>query len=164
MSTREIKLYSSEFKESAIKLALEGEKPIAQTASDLGIKKSTLYTWISKYADPKALIEKSGNNDHIYDENKRLKKELAKVAIELTDEVMAIINKEYVPKSEVAELKAENEKLKESLSGDRIEMAILKAENEKLKTRIEQSKILANEFCNAIGYEPQQPSEAENEN
>mgnify|MGYP002781715429 CR=1 FL=1 len=82
MSTREIKLYSSEFKESAIKLALEGEKPIAQTASDLGIKKSTLYTWISKYADPKALIEKSGNNDHIYDENKRLKKELAKVTQE----------------------------------------------------------------------------------
>lgn len=82
MSKREIKLYSSEFKQSAIKLALEGEKPIAQTASDLSIKKSTLYTWISKYAGPKALIEKSGNNDHIYDENKRLKKELAKVTQE----------------------------------------------------------------------------------
>lgn len=82
MSKREIKLYSSEFKESAIKLALEAEKPIAQTANDLGIKKSTLYTWISKYVAPKALTDKSGNNDHIYDENKRLKKELARVTQE----------------------------------------------------------------------------------
>lgn len=48
--------YTSEFKESAIKLALEGDKSIAQTAVDLGIKKSTLYTWIHKYGGPKPLI------------------------------------------------------------------------------------------------------------
>lgn len=81
MSKRELKLYSSEFKESAIKLALEREKPIAQTASDLGVKKSTLYTWISKYAGPTGLIEKA-NNEHVYDEVKRLKKELARVTQE----------------------------------------------------------------------------------
>ncbi len=49
--SRKLNQYSSEFKESAIKLALEGEKSIGQTAVDLGIKKSTLYTWIHKYND-----------------------------------------------------------------------------------------------------------------
>jgi len=79
MSNKQHTLYSSEFKESAIKLALEGEKPISQTARDLGIRKSTLYTWIHKHAGPKALAEKSNNNEHVYDENKRLKKELSRV-------------------------------------------------------------------------------------
>jgi transposase len=79
MSIKQQKPYSSEFKESAIKLALEGEKPIAHTAKNLGIKKSTLYTWINKHVGPKALVEKSNNNEHVYDENKRLRKELARV-------------------------------------------------------------------------------------
>jgi transposase len=74
MSIKQQKPYSSEFKESAIKLALEGEKPIAHTAKNLGIKKSTLYTWINKHVGPKALVEKSNNNEHVYDENKRLRK------------------------------------------------------------------------------------------
>jgi len=63
-------------------LALEGDKPIAQTAADLGIKKSTLYTWIHKYNGPRATIAKANDNEHIYDENKRLKKELARVTQE----------------------------------------------------------------------------------
>jgi transposase len=79
MYIKQQKPYSSEFKESAIKLALEGEKPIAHTAKNLGIKKSTLYTWINKHVGPKALVEKSNNNEHVYDENKRLRKELARV-------------------------------------------------------------------------------------
>lgn len=82
MSKREVTLYSSEFKESAIKLAFESERPIAQTASDLGIKKSTLYTWIGKHTGPKALTAKTNNNEHVYDENKRLKKDLARVTQE----------------------------------------------------------------------------------
>jgi len=82
MSKREVTVYSSEFKESAIKLALESERPIAQTASDLGIKKSTLYTWIDKHAGPKALTTRANDNEHIYDENKRLKKELARITQE----------------------------------------------------------------------------------
>ena len=79
MSNHQQKLYPSEFKVSAIKLALESEKPISQTAGDLGIRKSTLYTWIHKHAGPKALAEKSNNNEHVYDEVKRLKKELSRV-------------------------------------------------------------------------------------
>lgn len=80
--SQKLNQYSSEFRESAIKLALEGDKPIAQTATDLGIKKSTLYTWIHKYNVPRATIAKANDNEHIYDENKRLKKELARVTQE----------------------------------------------------------------------------------
>lgn len=80
--SRELTQYTSEFKESAIKLALESDQPIAQTAVNLGIKKSTLYTWIQKYSGSKTTINKSKDNEHIYDENKRLKKELARVTQE----------------------------------------------------------------------------------
>jgi transposase-like protein len=41
--SRKLNQYSSEFKESAIKLALEGDKSIGQTSVDLGIKKHPLY-------------------------------------------------------------------------------------------------------------------------
>lgn len=80
--SQKVNQYSSEFKESAVKLALEGDKPIAQTAADLGIKKSTLYTWIHKYNGPRVSVAKAKDNEHIYDENKRLKKELARVTQE----------------------------------------------------------------------------------
>ncbi len=80
--SRKLNQYSSEFKESAIKLALDGDKPIAQTAADLGIIKSTLYTWIGKHAGPRVIVSKANDNGHIYDENKRLKKELARVTQE----------------------------------------------------------------------------------
>lgn len=80
--SQKLNQYSSEFKESAIKLALNGDKSIAQTADDLGIKKTTLYTWIHKYNGPRKTIAKANENEHIYDENKRLKKELARVTQE----------------------------------------------------------------------------------
>ena len=44
MSKRKLKLYSSEFEESAIKLALEGEKPIAQTANEWVCKNNKFFT------------------------------------------------------------------------------------------------------------------------
>ena len=72
--------YTSEFKESAVKLALESDQPIAQTARDLGVNSNTIHTWINKYSKPKGTVERT--DDHIYDENKRLKKELAKVTQE----------------------------------------------------------------------------------
>jgi transposase len=66
--SRKLNQYSSEFKDSAIKLALEGDKSIGQTAVDLGIKKSTLYTWISKHAGPRVIVTKANDNEHTYDE------------------------------------------------------------------------------------------------
>ena len=79
MSKRKEAPYPSEFKESAVKLALESNS-IAETARGLGVKVNTLHTWISKYSQPKELSMKS--DEHIYDEVKRLKRELAKVTEE----------------------------------------------------------------------------------
>ena len=42
--------YTSEFRESSIKLALESDQPIAQTARDLGVNPNTIHTWINKYS------------------------------------------------------------------------------------------------------------------
>ena len=57
-------IYSKEFKESTVKLAIESKVPIAQTARELGIKVNTLYGWLSKYSNhPKATI--SGKGDDI---------------------------------------------------------------------------------------------------
>ena len=45
----EEKKYPAAFKERAVKLAVESEQPIAQTARDLGVNENTLHTWIGKY-------------------------------------------------------------------------------------------------------------------
>ena len=44
MSDKKPTHYPSEFKESAVKLAIEADQPIAQTTKKLGIKVRTLYT------------------------------------------------------------------------------------------------------------------------
>ena len=75
------KTYTSEFKESAVKLAIDTDQPITQTARELGVNSNTLHTWISKYSKPvKNTVKRS--DEHIYDELKRLKKELVKVTQE----------------------------------------------------------------------------------
>jgi transposase len=74
------RIYNSEFKESAVKLAIESNRPIAQTAKELGITKSTLYTWVDKYSKPKETTMRT--DEHLYDELKRLKKDLARVTQE----------------------------------------------------------------------------------
>lgn len=75
------KTYTSEFKESAVKLAIETDQPISQTARELDVNVNTLHTWISKYSKPVEDTKKR-SDEHIYDEVKRLKKELAKVTQE----------------------------------------------------------------------------------
>lgn len=81
MSTTKQKIYSAEFKESAVKLANESKVPKAQVARELGINENTLYTWIDKYS--KATIAVDVKTDkHIYDEVKSLKRELFRVTQE----------------------------------------------------------------------------------
>ena len=90
------RLYTSEFKESTVKLALESDQPIAQTARDLGVNPNTIHTWITKYSKPKTTVERT--DDPIYDENKRLKKELARMTQErdLLKKATAYFAKEIV--------------------------------------------------------------------
>jgi transposase len=65
--------YSEEFKQSVVRLALESDQPIVQTARDLGINKNTLYTWIGKSQNTKH--QKPGKEYDPYEEIKRLRKE-----------------------------------------------------------------------------------------
>ena len=62
MSEKKLKSYTSEFKESAIKLAVESNKPVTETAREFGVNISTLHTWIAKYQRPNA-SEKPQKND-----------------------------------------------------------------------------------------------------
>ena len=78
--TKKQNTYTLEFKESTVKLAIESGQPIAAAARDLGVNVNTLHTWIGKYSKPKKVADRT--DEHIYDENKRLKKALAKVTLE----------------------------------------------------------------------------------
>ena len=58
-----MKVYPAEFKERAVKLAVESEQPIAQPARELGINANTLHTWLGNYH----------RDEHLYDELQRLR-------------------------------------------------------------------------------------------
>jgi transposase len=81
MTTTKEKPYPSEFKASAVKLAIESDSTIAQTAKDLGINENTLHTWIRQYSSPRKSSITREINNHI-DKIKQLKKELARVTQE----------------------------------------------------------------------------------
>ncbi len=76
MSEKKVKNYTAEFKESAVKLAVESDKPVTETARELGVNINTLHTWITKYHRPKVANQPRKNDEHVYDEVKRLRKEL----------------------------------------------------------------------------------------
>jgi transposase len=78
LSKAAIKSYPAEFKERAVKLAVESEQPIAQTARDLGVNENTLHTWIGKYHRTERQ-DKQVNDAHLYEELKRLRKENARL-------------------------------------------------------------------------------------
>jgi len=50
---RKLKIYIAEFRASSVKLAIDSDLPITQTAKDLGINANTLHTWINKYSQPR---------------------------------------------------------------------------------------------------------------
>jgi transposase len=48
MSERRRK-FSPEFREEAVKLVIDGSRPIAQVARELGVKEGTLGNWVARY-------------------------------------------------------------------------------------------------------------------
>lgn len=80
MNQEKPKVYTAEFRESAVKLANDSDKPIAQTARDIGVNENTLHTWTSKYSRPVENAKAVRTDDHLYEELKRLKKEVAQLA------------------------------------------------------------------------------------
>ena len=78
MSQPTVKKHPAEFKERAVKLAVESDQPIAQTARDLGVNENTLHTWIGKYHRTERQ-EQEVNDEHVYAELQRLRKENARL-------------------------------------------------------------------------------------
>lgn len=78
MSKRIKQEYTTEFRESAVNMVISSEKSTAQVAKDLGIKAGTLYTWVDKAKSSNIQVP-GKNNEQLFDELKRLKKELAEV-------------------------------------------------------------------------------------
>ena len=80
MSKEKPNNYPSEFKESSVKLALESDQSMAQTARDLGVNPNTLYGWVSQYSQSNtSQCSAIRTDEHLYDELKRLKKENARL-------------------------------------------------------------------------------------
>jgi transposase len=82
MNQEKPKIYTAEFRESAVKLANESDKAIAQIARDIGVNENTLHTWISKYGQPVDNTKAARTDEHLYEELKRLKKEVAQLTEE----------------------------------------------------------------------------------
>ena len=78
MSKRTKQEYNTEFRERAVAMVINSDKSTAQVAKDLGVKTTTLYAWVAKVKS--STVPDSGkSNEQLFDELKRLKKELADV-------------------------------------------------------------------------------------
>ena len=82
MSNNQKNNYPLEFKISSAQLAVDSNQSVAKTARDLGVNHNTLHGWIEKYSDSNKINQKNMSNANkaaCFEENKRLKKELALV-------------------------------------------------------------------------------------
>jgi transposase len=71
------KIYTAEFKGSAVKLAVESRRPLAQTARELGVSKDTLHGWVRRYHGKPRPGQESVNSEHLHEELKRLRREVS---------------------------------------------------------------------------------------
>lgn len=80
MSQKKSNSYTVEFKESAVKLAVGSDQPVAQTARELGVNVNTLHTWIMKFHGKQRGDSKGDVDDtHLYEELKQLRRENARL-------------------------------------------------------------------------------------
>lgn len=78
MTKQAKKKHDQGFKDEAVRLGLSGEKPIIQTARDLGINQHELYYWIEKAKGSKEPVQdgdKTLSASELIEELNRLRKE-----------------------------------------------------------------------------------------
>lgn len=63
------------FREEAARLALSSPQPYAKTARDLGVKETSLYTWISHYKNQAETTPSKKEDIDLLKENRRLQVE-----------------------------------------------------------------------------------------
>ncbi len=73
--------YDKAFRQEAVRLALTGEKSIAETARNFGMKEGTLYHWVNqvKNSPVKIPTEEFNTNAEFVNELNRLRKENARL-------------------------------------------------------------------------------------
>ena len=69
--------YTEEFRQEAVRLAITGNTSKADVARDLGVKCSTLHTWIKKYRAE--ILSSEPIKLNLEDQNKQLRKENARL-------------------------------------------------------------------------------------
>lgn len=77
--SRKVKTYTPEFRESAVQLALNSNRPMAQTATELGLSKDTLYGWVRQAQAHRKAAGTPPPVDPVQEELKRLRKENAQL-------------------------------------------------------------------------------------
>ncbi|SDW51325.1 transposase [Nitrosomonas communis] len=82
MAQEKPKVYTAEFRESSVKLAIESDKPVAQTAREIGVNENTLHSWISQYSRLVDNIKAVRTDDPLYEELKPLEREVARLTEE----------------------------------------------------------------------------------
>jgi transposase len=82
MSQTTRKKYSDEFKQEAVRLAVETDKPKSQIARELGIGESLLYSWIDKYDEAKSVGMTPEQLKAEREEVRQLKSELKRLKTE----------------------------------------------------------------------------------
>ncbi|CAN5908605.1 transposase [soil metagenome] len=55
--TRRYQKFKPEFREQAARLVIDGDKPVAQVARDIGVGETTLGHWVRKYRETHADAE-----------------------------------------------------------------------------------------------------------
>ena len=71
------KSYAAEFKESAVKLAVESGRPMAQTARELGVSQDTLYGWVRQSHGKAPPGREAAQPEPLSEEVKRLRREVS---------------------------------------------------------------------------------------
>ena len=80
MTQKKTNSYTGEFREGAVKLAIESNQPVAQSARELEVNVNTLHTWINKFhGEPPPGSGKQVNDVHLYEELKQLRRENARL-------------------------------------------------------------------------------------
>jgi transposase-like protein len=75
--------FSQEFKDEAVRMVLDGPRPVAHVAKELGIHDTTLGNWVSAYKRrhggiaPEPARDKSERELQLERENRKLREEVA---------------------------------------------------------------------------------------
>ena len=78
MTTETKQKYTAEYKDNAVKRANESSN-VAETARELWIKPNTLYNWVYQFSQRTNPDKPERTDEHLYDELKQLRKEVARL-------------------------------------------------------------------------------------